>query len=111
LAHRAIKNAHPETDLLLGVDLTLNDRAPGDLDLLGRLNREILTGEAKMTAAEFTDEQIDLDVAKASRIGANVHVMSCPAALPPNVATRARERFGSHGIRIWIVSAPMNIAS
>ena len=31
-AHRAIKAAYTEADLLLGVDLTFNGRGPGDLD-------------------------------------------------------------------------------
>ena len=34
LAHRAIKAAYTEADLLLGVDLTFNGRGPGDLDIL-----------------------------------------------------------------------------
>lgn len=111
LGYRAIKAAHPETDLLLGVDLTFSDRSPGDLDILGRLNRELLAGEAKMSPDEFTDEQVALDIEKAVRLRVDIQVLCCPTILPAELSGRIRERFNSNGVRVWIVSAPSNIAS
>ena len=43
------------------------------------------------------EDQIALDVEKATRIRANVHVLCCPTILPAETAALVRKRFGAKG--------------
>ncbi|GAA4746088.1 hypothetical protein GCM10023350_33530 [Nocardioides endophyticus] len=63
--------------LHLRVDVTWPDGTPEEVDLFGFLDASVVAGEVKSSAASFTQDQIERDVALSVRLNADVHVMAC----------------------------------
>lgn len=89
--------------LIPGVAFASGD--PGELDLLAWSGSTVMAGEAKMTAASFTD--VAHDVAQSARIGADTHVAICPEPLPEVVREELQSATSDAKIQLRILDAEL----
>ncbi len=68
--------SHSFSALHLGVDIAWEDGGVAEVDILGFLGARLVAGEVKTSAAEFTDDQIDRDIALSAMVGVQTHVLA-----------------------------------
>jgi hypothetical protein len=68
--------SHPFSALHLGADITWEVEEVAEVDILGFLGAQLVAGEIKTSATEFTDDQIDRDISLSARLGAQAHVLA-----------------------------------
>jgi len=73
-----------------GVDVVFHDEARNEADVIGLHGGQFVVGEVKTTASEFTDQQLEKDIAVARRLGADVYLM----AAPDQISDETRELAG-----------------
>lgn len=113
LTHAAVASVllsqHPFSELHLGADV---EWAPGncqEVDLLGFLGPRLVAGEIKTSGNDFTDEQIDRDVALSARLGVDCHVMAYiwPPERP-DVIAHAQSQCTAAGLGLLVVRPAAN---
>jgi hypothetical protein len=75
LAGMGLLGDRPDCNLWPGVDLVRGSLALGEADVCGYAGRDLVLGEAKTSAAEFTKQQVRRDMTLVEAVGADVYVM------------------------------------
>jgi hypothetical protein len=78
-----------------------NDRA--EADLFGIRDGQILTGEVKTSASEFTSEQVSRDVALSSRLAADAHILAATDDIPDKTVELARQLCEASGLELIVL--------
>ena len=99
----ALAAVHKHTHLVLGMDLTTEDGVRVEADLFGFWGREVVSGEVKTTAADFTRAQVQRDVSLSSRLKADVHVMAATELIPDDTIELARRFADKRGLKLVVV--------
>ncbi|MFJ7907042.1 hypothetical protein [Kitasatospora sp. NPDC096204] len=82
--HRDRKHSY----FLPGTDLVFEgQKDPEEVDIFGIWDEQVLAGEVKTSASQFTDAQLERDVALSRKLGADVHLLAAVDMVPN--ATRA----------------------
>jgi len=103
LVAAALRNKHPETFLLLGTKVFPNDDKPPEVDIFGVCNGEVLAGEVKTKATDFTDDQIARDTELSHRIGADTHLLAAVDEVPVEVVANAQQACDRLGLKLMIL--------
>jgi len=103
LVAAALRNKHPETFLLLGTKVFPNDGKPPEVDIFGVCNGEVLAGEVKTKAADFTDDQIARDTELSHRLGADTHLLAAVDEVPVEVVANAQQACDRLGLKLMIL--------
>lgn len=94
------------THLLPGVNVTTHDGQIPEVDLYGLHNGQVVAGEVKTSAAEFTKAQIARDVALSTLLNADTHIMACQEQLPESAVNVAHLLCAKAGISLMVLSGP-----
>ena len=81
-----------------------SDRA--EADLFGIRDGQILSGEVKTSASEFTPEQTSRDVDLSSRLHADAHVLAATSDIPEQAAETARQLCEASGLELIVLGKP-----
>jgi hypothetical protein len=68
--------------ILPGIDVEFADGLTGEVDVFGVRSGQIIAGEVKTKAADFSVGQMTRDFELSTRLGADIHVMACLEELP-----------------------------
>lgn len=103
----ATLQAQPEhTHLLPGINLCTHDGKTPEVDLYGVHNGQVVAGEVKTSAAEFTRTQIARDIALSTLLNVDTHVIACLEQLPEAAVTAAQVLCDKAGISLMALSGP-----
>jgi hypothetical protein len=97
--------------VLPGADVTRANGTSAELDLLGLVGRVVFGGEAKRSAAAFTNEQLERDVALTREVGGTRHVMVCLDEIPRKAVENARKIAAANRVDLVTLSPPSNTLS
>ncbi len=86
----ALTQLEVHSRFLPGVDVVFHDEARNEADVIGLHGGQFVVGEVKTTASEFTDQQLEKDIAVARKLGADVYLM----AAPDQISDETRELAG-----------------
>ena len=89
--------------LVPGADVYVEDQHIGEIDILGFLGQEVVAGEVKTSAEDFTPEQIDKDLKIAVAVGADVYVVASTGAISQAQRAVAREKADEAGCHLMII--------
>jgi hypothetical protein len=105
LAIEALRRQGRHSYFLPGIDVwfSVDDSDKREADLFGVRDGQILTGEVKTSASEFTPEQIRRDVALSSRLEADVHVLAATDDIPDKTVRLARELCEADGLALIVL--------
>ncbi len=98
-AERGVEVMH----LVPGADVYVEDQHIGEIDILGFLGQEVVAGEVKTSAEDFTPEQIDKDLKIAVAVGADVYVVASTGAIGQAQRAVAREKADEAGCHLMII--------
>jgi hypothetical protein len=98
----ALRRRDPRVQMTLGVNL-FKSGTQKEFDCIALLGPDIWVGEAKTTAARFTDSQIVDDIDWAARVRASHYVMVCLQPIPQQARLKASDAAARVGIRPWIL--------
>ena len=94
----ALKSTGKNSYFLPGIDVWFSDGVQGEADVFGVRDGQILSGEVKTSASEFTDEQIVHDVDLSSRLGADLHIMAATDVISEEVVKKAEQECEARGL-------------
>lgn len=104
IAHLAATKGSAE--ILPGVNVSWSDNErPTEVDLFGIVGRDIVAGEVKTTAAQFSPAQIARDISLSKRLGASTHVLGAMSNVSATTVTSAERRAKREGMALIIVGA------
>jgi len=86
----ALKSAGKSSHFLPGIDTWFSDGGQREADIFGVRDGQILSGEVKTSASEFTHEQIVHDVDLSSMLGADLHIMAATDVISGETQEDAR---------------------
>lgn len=96
--------SHSFSALHLGVDIAWEDGGVAEVDILGFLGARLVAGEVKTSATEFTDDQIDRDIALSAKLGVQTHVLAyVRPAKDLSFLARARAACAGAGLDLLVV--------
>ena len=105
LAIAALERQGKRSHFLPGVDVWFSadgtDKA--EADIFGVRDGQILIGEVKTSASQFTPDQVARDVSLSLRLGADKHVLAATDDIPHEVAERAKQACDTSGIGLVIL--------
>jgi hypothetical protein len=84
-----------------GVNLTLADGSPAELDILGFQGERVVAGEVKTSSAGFNN--LARDVALSVAIGADTHIMGCVDELSPALRAQAEHEVDRAGLSLIVL--------
>jgi hypothetical protein len=105
LAIQALRHRGTHSHFLPGIEVwfSTDDSDKAEADRFGILDGRILSGEVKTSASEFTPEQISRDVALASRLEADVHILAATDDIPEEAAEAARHLCVASGLDLVVL--------
>ncbi|WP_159701426.1 hypothetical protein [Arthrobacter sp. 18067] len=95
------KEAH--SWFLPGVDMVFHDDVKNEADVIGLYGGQFAVGEVKTSASEFTDQQLQKDVAVASRLGADVYLMAAPDEISDETRVLAERKCLEAGLELLVL--------
>jgi hypothetical protein len=104
LAIAALTAKNPGTNLLGGVLATFFDRSVNEIDVLGIHDQRFLAGEVKAKARDFTQRQLERDIAVSTRLGVETHLLAAVDEIPPEVEQAAHKLTDAAGLRLLVLS-------
>lgn len=93
------------TNLLGGTLVRFHDGVTNEVDILGVHDRQFLAGEVKSKAIDFTQQQLERDIALSARLGADIHLIAAVDELPSSIVQAAHSLGESANVRILALSA------
>jgi hypothetical protein len=75
-------------------------------NIFGLWAGEVVAGEIKTKASDFTEEQIERDAKLSSRLGADVHVLAAVEDVPSNIAAKAQRRCDEVYMKLVVLQKP-----
>jgi hypothetical protein len=101
IAH--LTQQHAQSWFLPGANVDFGDGRPAEVDIFGVHRRQVLSGEVKAQAADFTHDQIDRDVELSKRLGADVHLLAAVDDIPRQTELYAQKRCEARGITLVVL--------
>ncbi len=98
-----LRASSTHTHLLPGVECTFPDGTTKEIDLYGIHGGHVVAGEAKTTAMEFTEEQIERDIKMSTRLAADIHLLVCAEPVPETITTLAGEHADQAGLDLKVI--------
>lgn len=89
--------------LLRGLDVEFHGGDKAEIDLYGTYNGDVVAGEVKASASEFTADQIVRDIQYSGRLGVDRHVLASTEPLPGEVVERTSDLTRAAGMRLIII--------
>jgi len=104
----ALQRQARQSYFLPGVDLwfSADGSDQAEADIFGVRDGQVLSGEVKTSASQFTPEQITRDVDLSARLQADAHVLSATDDIPPETAEKARQLCQASGLDLIILGRP-----
>lgn len=99
----ALKSAGKSSHFLPGIDASFSDGVQREADVFGVRDGQILSGEVKTSASEFTHEQIVHDVDSSSRLEADLHIMAATDAISEETQEDARRECETRGLSLIVL--------
>ncbi len=93
----------PRSHFLPGTDVTFEDGTQEEVDIFGVWDGKVLSGEVKTSASEFTQAQLQRDVALSQRLGADVHLLASITPVDEAVRNAARELCDAAGLELEVL--------
>ncbi|MFJ6463126.1 hypothetical protein ACIQM0_19150 [Streptomyces sp. NPDC091387] len=93
----------PRSHFLPGTDVTFADGTQEEVDIFGVWDGKVLSGEVKTSASEFTEAQLQRDVALSQRLGADVHLLASITPVDEAVRNAARELCDAAGLELEVL--------
>ena len=102
----ALRRRAERTHFLPGVDVWFDadGRDQAEADLFGIRDGQVLSGEVKPSASEFSPDQIKRDVALSVRLRADTHVLAATDDIPQNVTDRAKQECEAVGLSLIVLT-------
>jgi len=100
----ALREVQPDTHLRLGLDVKWPDGSSEEVDLFGYMGADVVAGEVKTSASEFTDRQLKRDVALSAKLGATLHVMAMSTLPDLDICSKSEVLCGRSGIRLLVIA-------
>jgi hypothetical protein len=104
LAEAELRRRFDHVHLLPGVDVNARSRRE-EVDLFGICGGQVVVGEAKTSADQFTSSQLDRDVGLAAGLQADRVVLACAQVIPERVRSMAKLRATRAGLAIEFVDS------
>jgi hypothetical protein len=101
----ALQRGGKKSHFLPGVDMWFSpdERDRAQADIFGTRDSQVICGEVKTSAAEFTRDQIGRDVDVSSRLKADIHVMAATDYIPDDAADTAKELCAAAGLGLIVL--------
>jgi hypothetical protein len=99
----ALRRTGRSSYFLPGIDAWFSDGAEGEADVFGVRDGQILSGEVKTSASEFTHAQIVHDVDLSLRFGADLHIMAATDAISEETQEDAKRECETRGLGLIIL--------
>jgi hypothetical protein len=98
----ALQRQAKQSHFLPGVDVwfSADDSEKAEADIFGVRDGQVLSGEVKTRASEFTPEQVTRDVKLSSRLGADTHILAATDDIPAEVTELARKLCTASGLTL-----------
>jgi len=105
LAIEALRHQGTQCYFLPGIDVwfSADDSDRAEADLFGIRDGQLLTGEVKTSASEFTPEQLSRDVALSSRLAADVHILAATDDIPDATVELTRQLCQASGLELIVL--------
>ncbi|MGZ6583155.1 MAG: hypothetical protein ACXVHX_02250 [Solirubrobacteraceae bacterium] len=107
VAHVAVDQVltrdEPFSALHLGLDLNGPTGPTDEVDIFGFIGTDVVAGEVKTKANDFTTAQLERDIRLSARLRADVHVMACLQSLKHATVEMAAAICGNVGLRLVVV--------
>lgn len=103
LASAMLKQHDPRAFILPGVDFELKDGSKREADLVGIYERSVIVGEVKTSGTQFTESQIEKDVALCVALTANAYVMAAPDGVPDATQLLAQSACRDVGMKLIVL--------
>ncbi len=98
-----LTHQHPRSYFLAGTNLRFESDDEAEVDIFGVRTGEVVAGEVKTKAADFTAEQIARDTELSKRLGATTHLLAAIDDVPDNIATVAKEACHSLALNLIVL--------
>jgi hypothetical protein len=89
----------PGIDVWFGAD----DKDHAEVDIFGVRDGQVLAGEVKTSASEFTLDQITRDIALSSRLEADIHVLAATDVIPKRTVEKAEQECKVAGLGLFVL--------
>lgn len=101
----ALQREGKKSHFLPGVDVwfSQDDSDRAEADIFGTRDGQVLCGEVKTSAREFTPNQIARDVDLSTRLKADTHVLAATDDLPDQTADEARQLCAAAGLGLIVI--------
>ncbi|MGO8957280.1 MAG: hypothetical protein ACLQFR_07920 [Streptosporangiaceae bacterium] len=103
LVDAVLSRREPKSYFIPGIQIRFADDTEAEMDIFGISNAQVIAGEVKTKAVDFTAEQLERDARLSKRVGADIHVLACMDALPESVADDAKQIFDSLDLALLIL--------
>jgi hypothetical protein len=102
----ALQRQGAKSHFLPGIDVwfSQDDSDQAEADIFGVRDGQILCGEVKTTASQFTPDQIARDVDLSTRLEADTHVLAATDSIPENVIEKAKQLCTASGLGVVVLS-------
>jgi len=90
--HRGAATPRPEIALPARVDVWFGPDDKAEADVFGIRDGQILVGEVKTSATEFTPDQISRDITLSLRLKADAYVLAATDTIPDETAELAKQQ-------------------
>ncbi len=98
-----LTHQHPRSYFLPGTNLRFEGDDGAEVDIFGVRTGEVVAGEVKTKAADFTAGQIARDTELSKRLGATTHLLAAIDDVPDNIATVAKEACHSLALNLIVL--------
>jgi hypothetical protein len=98
-----LKSTGRSSYFLPGIDVSFSDGAEGEADIFGVRDGQILSGEVKTSASEFTHKQIVHDADLSTRLGADLHIMAATDVISEETHEEARRASETRGLDLIVL--------
>ena len=99
----ALRERSPHTHLLGGANVVFAGDEVGEIDIVGAHAGQIVAGEVKTSAHNFTTEQIARDISMSVRLGADSHILATVEKVSAATIASARAAANQAGIDLLIL--------
>jgi hypothetical protein len=89
----------PGIDVWFGAD----DKDHAEVDIFGVRDGQVLAGEVKTSASEFTPEQITRDITLSSLLEADIHVLAATGEIPKKTVEKAEQECKVAGLSLFVL--------
>jgi len=104
-ADAVLTTEDPQTFLLHGVDVTLEDSTKREVDLYGITGGKVVAGEAKTNPEAFSPEQLESDIDLSAALAADTHLLVSTGEVPHTTHEQARRLTEERGLNLRLIDS------